>query len=155
VSYRQSVSHSEEIRAPLAAVWDLLTDWAGIIDWMPDSYIRSLRMEGRGEGAVRHLVTGKGVPISEKLVAMDPQRGILLLSIIDPLPWGMLSYSARAQLEDVGEEYCRLSWCGTFELPAGGRQADELTALLKKSYATMFKGIVGELERISGGNDID
>lgn len=155
MSYRQTVCHCEEIAGSRAAVWDLLTDWAGIIDWMPDRYIQSLQMEGQGEGAVRHLVTGKGVQISERLDAMDRSAGIVLLSIIDPLPWGMLTYTAKAQLEDAGEENCHLSWCGTFELPAGGRQAEELVILLKKSYATMFSGIRGELARKNDGKEHD
>ena len=128
------------LNAPLTAVWDLLTDWAGIIDWMPDGYIQSLSSEGQGAGAVRHLVTGKGVAISEKLDSLDQDRRVLRLSIIDPLPWGMLSYSAIVHLEDL-EEHCCLHWCGTFELPDGGQQADELASLLEKSYKTMFKGI--------------
>jgi hypothetical protein len=155
VSYRQTVCHCEEISGSRVTVWDLLTDWAGIIDWMPDGFIQDLQMEGHGEGAVRHLVTGKGVHISERLDAMGRSAGIILLSIIDPLPWGMLTYTAKAQLEAAGEENCRLSWCGSFELAAGGRLADELVILLKKSYTTMFNGIRVELARKNGGKEYD
>lgn len=130
----------------------MLTDWAGIIEWMPDGFISELELDGQGEGAVRHLVTGKGVHISERLDALDRPRGLIRLSIIDPLPWGMLSYSATAELENSGDKACRLSWCGTFELPAEGRQASELTELLQKSYQTMFRGISCELERKNGGS---
>jgi hypothetical protein len=154
VGYRQTICHREVIATSPVALWNLLTDWAGIIDWMPDGYIQSLTIEGQGEGAVRHLVTGKGVRISEKLNAMDQHAGIILLSIIDPLPWGMLSYTAKAQLEDADEK-CHLNWCGTFELPAGGRPADVLMELLKKSYTTMFKGLRVELARKNNGNKYD
>ena len=107
---------------------------------MPDGMIRSLSCEGQGEGAVRHLVTARGVEISEKLDLLDRDSGIIRLSIIDPLPWGMLSYSAVAQLEALGE-HCRLEWRGTFELVKAGNKADALADLLVKSYKTMFRGI--------------
>ena len=140
------------LNAPVSAVWDLLTDWAGIIDWMPDGYIQSLSCEGQGAGAVRHLVTSKGVAISERLDSLDSELGLICLSIIDPLPWGMLTYSANAQLQARGA-HCQLIWRGIFELPASGRQADELANLLKKSYTTMFRGIGNELQRINEKND--
>lgn len=149
MSYQQSVSHSGEISAPFEAVWALLVDWAGIVDWMPDGYIQSLHIEGEGVGAVRHLVTGRGVSISEKLVSMDRERGMLRLSIIGPQPWGMLSYTATAHLEETGK-HCCLNWCGTFELPEGGQQAEELAKLLEKSYKTMFKGINNHLMLLAG-----
>jgi hypothetical protein len=96
-------------------------------------------------GAVRHLVTGRGVSISERLDDMYEKSGSLQLTIIEPLPWGMLSYTAQAQLEDVNGDSCRLTWCGTFELPESGPAADELATLLKKSSAQMFKGIKNEV----------
>ena len=145
LSYRQSASHSELFDVPASSVWELLTDWGGIIDWMPDGYIKSLRLEGEGRGAIRHLVTGQGVVITERLDQMDEDSGILYLSMIDPLPWDMLSYKARSELEHIDPEQCRLSWCGSFELAQGGQACDELTALLKKSYVKMFQGIRNEL----------
>ena len=116
---------------------------------MPDGYIRSLQIEGTGAGAIRHLVTGKGVAISERLDELDEIHGRLRLSIIEPLPWGMLSYTAQAHMEDIASGECELTWCGTFELPEGGAPAEELAALLKKSYITMFRGI---REQVMGGN---
>lgn len=151
LSYSRSVSHSEALEATLDAAWNLLVDWGGIIRWMPDGFIQSLTLEGQGEGAIRHLVTGQGVRISERLDSMNRQQGILRLSIIEPLPWGMLSYSAHAQLKAVDQERCRLDWCGTFELPGEGTQADQLAALLKRSYATLFQGIRQVLSKEQGG----
>lgn len=112
---------------------------------MPQTYVRSLAIEGEGEGAIRHLVTGQGVSISERLDAADKERGLLCLSIIDPLPWNMLSYSAEAQLDDLDECSCRLTWCGTFELTESGSAAEKLAGLLNKSYIKMFEGIRAQL----------
>ena len=112
---------------------------------MPDDYIQSLEIEGQGVGAIRHLVTGRGVAISERLDTADKENGLICLSIIEPLPWNMLSYSARAQLSTVTERRSRLTWSGTFELATAGNEAEQLVDLLKKSYMKMFEGIQKQL----------
>jgi hypothetical protein len=147
LSHQQSVSHSDLFDAPASAVWELLIDWSGIVNWMPDGYIRELQMEGQGLGAIRHLVTGQGVKISERLDKIDEPGGLIHLSIIEPLPWNMLSYTARAKLDSTGNNQCRLDWRGTFELPESGPASDKLAKLLKKSYAKMFEGIRSQLSR--------
>jgi uncharacterized protein YndB with AHSA1/START domain len=141
VSHIQSVTATEEFDTPAAAVWTLLTDWGGIVDWMPDGYIRSLRLDGRGIGAIRHLVTGKGVQISERLVGLDEKAGTLELAMVDTLPWGLLSYRASAGLVRISDNRCRLTWTGTFETADGGPRSNRIAMLLEKSYAKMFLGI--------------
>lgn len=151
MSAQRSVQHTEVFDAPVSRVWALLADWGGIADWMPDGYIRSLRLDGSGPGAVRHLVTLHGVNVAERLDEMDEERGLLNLSIIEPMPWGMSSYSAQARLSAPEPDRCKLTWRGTFEMADDTASADELAVLLKKSYARMFKGIRNELSRPRGG----
>jgi len=141
VTHRESITHAEEFDAPASAVWDLLADWGGIVDWMPNNAIASLRLEGSGVGAVRHLITRQNVPLSERLDALDQESGILALSLVNDLPWGLLSYRAKGQLEALSETKCRLTWQGTPELAARGPEYDRVIVLLKKSYANMFSGI--------------
>ncbi len=121
-------------------------DWAAIVDWMPDGFIQSVRMEGQGLGAIRHLVTLKGVHLSERLDVMDESSGVLELSLVGPLPWGLLSYRARGTLDDMRDKRCRLTWQGTLEMPDCGPDIGSLANLLRKSYARMFLGIKREVE---------
>lgn len=145
-----TVSYTQEFDAPASAVWRLLTDWAAIIDWMPDGLVASLRMEGQGVGAIRHLVTGQGVPLSERLDAADEAAGTLDLSLVGQLPWGLLSYRARGQVLSLAPERCQLTWRGVFETPADGEQANRVERLLKQSYASMFRGVRCEMARRRG-----
>jgi hypothetical protein len=138
------VSHSEEFDAPAAAVWGLLVDWPDIARWMPDGYILGLRAEGHGVGAIRHLHTASGAEISERLDALDEAAGTIDLSILEPLPWGLRWYRARATLVPVAQERCRLTWRGTFEA-AREDAADQAERLLGKSYARLFLGLRREL----------
>jgi hypothetical protein len=145
VSYRRSVSHSEVFDSPASAVWQIIEDWALIVDLMPRGIIASLELEGSGVGAVRHIVTREGVHIAERLDRADQQQGRLELSILDPLPWSMLSYTALAQLDEQGPDNCSLRWEGQFELLECGIEADALAEFLEKSYRQMFKGIRRQL----------
>ena len=119
----------------------MLMDWGAIVDWMPDGYIQKLKLEGQGEGAIRYLVTGKNVELAERLDRADESSGILELSLVEPLPWGLLSYRARGKLDRVSSGHCRLTWQGTLEMPDNGPETERVTKLLRKSYAKMFSGI--------------
>jgi hypothetical protein len=145
VSYRRSVTHTEKFDSSASAVWLILVDWGSIVDWMPHGIISNLEIEGSGVGSVRHIVTRQGVHIAERLDRADERQGRLELSVLDPLPWSMLSYKASAQLDELGREKCSLQWKGTFELPEKGQAADALGQFLGKSYKTMFKGIRQQL----------
>jgi hypothetical protein len=141
MSHTETITEVAEFDAPASAVWALLMDWAAIVDWMPDSYVQSLRMEGQGAGAIRHLVTGKGVQLAERLDKADEPSGVLELSLVSPLPWGLLSYRARGKLESIAGERSTLTWQGKLEMPEPGPESDSVTRLLRKSYAKMFLGI--------------
>jgi hypothetical protein len=141
LTHSESISATAEFAAPASRVWDLLMDWAAIIDWMPSGFIQSLEMEGEGIGAIRHLVTGKGVLVSERLDRADQLNGILELSLVEPLPWGLLSYRASGKLESLADGRSRLDWRGTLEMPERGEELDRTVRLLKKSYANMLLGI--------------
>lgn len=130
---------------PASAVWNLLVDWPAISRWMPDGYILGLHEEGRGIGAIRHLLTASGAEVSERLDALDEAAGTIDLSLLEPLPWGLSSYRAHATVEALSPDRCRLTWCGTFETPGAGAAADAAARLLGKSYATMFLGIRREM----------
>jgi len=150
LSYSESITHAGEFNAPAAVVWKILIDWAAIIDWMPDGYIRELRMErlcpDQGPGAIRHLVTGNGVALSERLDHADEATGVLDLSLVGELPWGLLSYRARGKLDDLQGNRCRLTWTGVPEMSQPGVAANRVTNLLSKSYAKMFLGIRHKVE---------
>lgn len=141
MSYVASVSHTEDFDVPAAAVWQLLLDWGALGEWMPGGLIRSLRLEGQGVGAIRHIVTGKGVALSERLDAVNEPAGTLELSLVGALPWGLLSYRARGQVLGLSPNSCRLTWRGILETPESGIQAEQVAHLLGRSYANMFLGV--------------
>jgi hypothetical protein len=150
MSFKQQLSHTETFAAPAARVYRLLIDWGGIVNWMPDKLIRGLRLEGKGVGAIRHITTGQGVELAERLDSMDEATTSITLSLLPPLPWHLLSYSATGAIESLVADACRLTWTGNAEMPESGTQADKTTALLRRSYEIMFQGIRREVEQHDG-----
>jgi Polyketide cyclase / dehydrase and lipid transport len=146
MSIRRQIMHAGTFAAPAIELYRLLTDWGAIINWMPHKFITALRLEGHGIGAIRHLTTGKGVVLAERLDAMDEASTRITLSLLPPLPWQLLAYSATGVIEALGADSCRLTWTGTLELPEGDSQADRTCHLLRRSYETMFLGISREIE---------
>jgi hypothetical protein len=147
LSHFETITDAAEFNAPASAVWELLLDWDAIIDWMPSEYIQSLECEGNGPGAVRHLVTGEGIHLSERLDTTDENSGVLELSLVGELPWGLLSYAARGKLDELADGRSRLTWRGTLEMNDDGPELDEVSRLLRRSYATMLLGIRQVVER--------
>jgi hypothetical protein len=141
LSHVEAIAETAVFNAPASAVWNVLIDWAAIIDWMPDGYIQGLECDGRGQGAVRHLVTGQGARLSERLDRADESSGELELSMVGPLPWGLLSYAARGTLEALPGSRTRLTWRGQLETPDNGPECQEVALMLRKSYAKMLQGI--------------
>ena len=40
MSHVETITDTAEFNAPASAVWELLTDWAAIADWMPDCVMK-------------------------------------------------------------------------------------------------------------------
>jgi hypothetical protein len=153
LSCRRQISHAETFAVPAERVYRLLIDWGAIINWMPDNLIRRLRLEGNGVGAIRYLTTAAGVELAERLDAADAATTSITLSLLPPLPWQLLSYSATGVIEALAADRCRLTWTGNPELPENSEQADRTARLLRRSYESMFSGLRRELERASEVDD--
>jgi len=147
LSFKQQVSHAETFAAPAARVYQLLIDWGAIVNWMPNNVIQKLRLEGHGVGAIRYLTTGKGVELAERLDSMDAASTSITLSLLPPLPWHLLSYSATGVIEPLAADACRLTWTGNLEMPENAGQAGKTACLLRRAYENMFLGIRREVEQ--------
>jgi hypothetical protein len=146
MSIRRQISHAETFAAPAQQLFRLLSDWGGIVNWMPSGFIKALRLEGSGPGAIRHLTTGQGVELAERLDLLDEAGTRIALSLLPPLPWHLLAYSATGVIEPLGADTCRLTWTGAIEMPDDEPQAAKTSHLLRRSYETMFLGIRREVE---------
>ena len=68
-----------DIERPADAVWAVVSDFGGIVSWMPG--IDSCRVEGD-----RRILETMGMTITEALVSSDDDARVLTYSIVDGAP---------------------------------------------------------------------
>jgi len=136
------VSIERDYDVPAEAVWTMLADF-GDISWIPG--IENVVLEGRGVGMVRH-VTAPGLPeLHERMDALDPERMILDYSVPQVAYIQVKDYTARARVEALGEERCRLHWSCRAE-PDGIDEA-QATANTRAFYEMIVSWVGDYLKR--------
>ncbi len=107
-----TVTVSEDINGDAKAVWDTLSDFAGIQVGGP---ITSFETTGEGIGMLRTIGMGGGKVI-ERLDEHDSKAMVFAYSIVnDDSPLPVANYSARVKVSVKGGGTCHVDWTGTFE----------------------------------------
>ena len=132
-----TVELTTEASASADAVWEVLADFAGFLNWAGDG---SIRTEGTGVGMVRHLdMPGVG-EMAEHLDQLDHASKTIGYSLVYGTPAGMAEYRAVVTVRPTGAESCSLEWCGEFTAAAGHEDA-EVDANLRAAYEGMTQGL--------------
>lgn len=135
--------HVEEFAVSADRLWSLLTKWDGLRDWwLPREFIADVELVGEGDGAVRIITHSVGSKVGERLDGADHERKIITLSIVDPVPPGVIYYRATGRVHPIDARHCRLEWMSAYKTDdsAGGKQ---FAAWLPAVVADMFKGLQG------------
>ncbi|MBI1181663.1 MAG: hypothetical protein GC201_14020 [Alphaproteobacteria bacterium] len=126
----------KDVAAPADAVWAVLADFAGFLDWTGGTDGgRSIEIEGSGEGMVRHLVLPGIGQMAERLVRLDDRTRTQVYELVSGQPIGMATYRATVVVSEAPGG-TRLHWTGEFE-PAQGADADAIVEGLRGSYNGM------------------
>lgn len=137
----------ETFDAPAAALWSALIDWGGLADWFPDGFIEHMEVEGEGDGAVRIITPPGGAPpLRERLDGADGANLILQLSIVEPMPDGLLYYKATGRIIPSGDEHCTLTWSSAFKA-APDKDEQHFADWFTLAVQSMFAGLRGHLSR--------
>lgn len=124
----------KELDVPADKVWAVLSDFGGFLGWATGGN-GSLRLEGTGVGAIRHLeLPGLG-KMAERLDRNDHDTRTQGYTLMYGQPIGMGKYSAVVTVSD-SPGGCRLDWKGEFEAAPGADPADVAKAL-EGSYTGM------------------
>lgn len=141
-------SHAD-FAAPAEQIWDLVEDFGNIERWWPRGgavSILKVVLEGEGVGMIRHIYNeGMPAPVSEQLVAIDPDNLVYTLAIVGERPAGLISYQATGRIKVLTPDSCRLEYHAEFEsVDAGGEDARQF---LLGAYELMFSGLAQTVER--------
>jgi len=129
------------VKAPVAAVWQQLADFASI---QPGGPIESVSYEGEGVGMIRRIGMGGGVVIERLEEHNEAGRRFSYAIINNDSPLPFIGYSATVQLGDNGDDTTTVIWTGTFE-PRDVPEADAIH-MANGIYAGAIKGVQIALE---------
>jgi len=130
----------EEIAAPAARVWDVLSDFGGVDRWFPGA--KDVRVEGQGVGALRRVPLG-GAEIVERLESVEPEARRYSYSIVEaPMP--VEDYLATVTVSEVGPERCAVDWVTTFR--AIGVPEEPIADGLEGAYRTGLQAVARLVE---------
>jgi hypothetical protein len=109
-----------EIGAPAARVWDVVSDFGGLLQWAAG--VESCRVDGEGVGAVRTLGIPGGLELQERLESWDAAARQYSYAIVNETPLPFTGYLSTFTVEEAGDEGCTVTWRGRFE-PTGDEAA--------------------------------
>ncbi len=134
-----SVLVERTVALPRAKVFAALMDFGGLGKFLPE-VIESIRLEGSGIGACRHI-TLKGQPgtVVERLEA-GYDGHLFSYSIVAESPLPMEHYHAVVRLEDAANGGTYIAYGSNWV--AKGAPAADVAALLGGFYGSIIDGIV-------------
>ena len=135
------VSAEREFEFGADTVWAVFADF-GNVDWVPG--VEKVEVEGEGVGMVRHLTVPVLPQLHERLDAIDHERMVLVYSIPSVEYIEVESYTAKAEVFDLGSGHCRVRMSCSAE--ATGSEADA-TAKTGAFYEAMLGWIDDFLQR--------
>ena len=128
---------SAVIEIPVSAdkVWELVGGFNSLPDWLP-FIAKSEPGEG---GRVRHLQTGDGAVIVERLQSFD-NVGRTYSYTIEASPFPVSAYLATLQVEALTDSSAKVTWSGVFTPAVGTTDAAD-----EELFAGVYSGGVEAL----------
>ena len=98
----RTLSVEEEIRRPVAEVWDALTDWGNAHKWMPG--VEGMSAEGETAAGTKLTFRARGAERSSEIVHCDAGKSIVLRSV-----QGGVTADYRYEVHDLGGRSTRVT----------------------------------------------
>jgi uncharacterized protein (TIGR02118 family) len=146
---RAELHKSAEIAASAGDVWDLLTDWAGMLRWwltperggLPTPTLVSCELIGE-HGLVprtRRMTLDNGVMVEEQIFYQDDNSRRIYYNRTDPPGSPISGYIAAATVDDVEGDRCALHILSSFDVAFPG---DPQAAIdrFARVYHSIFRG---------------
>jgi hypothetical protein len=132
-----SISMETGLNTSADIVWQTIRDFNGLTKFIP-AIVQS-SMEGSGVGAVRTLTLKDGAQIIEKLESIEENVSYTLNYSIVSSPLPLKNYLATMQVQDIGNNRCKVAWFSRFE-PVGTTEK-EAQEIIRGIYSVGFDGL--------------
>ena len=139
---------SEEFHSPADRLWALLRDFGNLAAWWPPGSpikIDRVEQEGRGVGMIRHIYyVGVPTPLSERLDDIDDDARTYRLSIVGSKMPGLVSYTAKGVVTELGADRCRLDYSADIEV--AGDKESSVQKTLRFGFSQVIAGLKAATE---------
>lgn len=132
----------ESVEAPAEAVWQLLSDFGGLLKYAHPGFVIGCECDGNEVGAVRIVTMADGSRVRERLEGLEQDARRLSYSILGESKFAVKNYLATVKVSELGETRCQVDWQSTFEALG---PAEELEDLFRGVYAG---GVIGIRKRL-------
>jgi hypothetical protein len=127
---------------PAQAAWDLLTDWAGLLRWLPKGVANLQRVELENGSTdiprTRILWNTDGSCVREKLLHQDDlARRIYYMVEGEAIP-GVRNYLASATVGELGPTTCEMEFLSSFDVLDPQVDAERCRLIFESVYANCF-----------------
>ncbi|WP_397453036.1 SRPBCC family protein [Pseudomonas sp. NA-150] len=130
-----TASATIEISATADQVWQLMGGFDSLPNWLP-LIVESSLSEG---GRVRHLKTGDGAAIVERLQTFDNAARTYTYSIVQG-PFPVTDYLAKVEVHEAANNKASVTWSGSFT-PVGISDAEA-----REIFGGVYQGGLGALK---------
>jgi hypothetical protein len=125
----QIMSITERVEFPAKAVWDVVSDFGGLMRW--NAAVASCLLDGSGVGAVRTFQAGPST-VRERIEQLDPKTLTIGYSIVSGSSIKVRGGSLRISVKPLDADACELTW--TMDGEPDGVPLEELTQSVSKRY---------------------
>ena len=150
---RLNVRHTIIINAPSEKVWDIVSDFGGLHQWL--IFIEDTKIilgKNREQGAIRLLTRRNGTKVEERLVEYDPYNMIAAYTYLQGQPLSSDYYSTMTVVK-LDDSRSQVEWRATFkrlhywmETPPAGKDDDSIVKILNKVYSVGLKAMKKKIE---------
>jgi hypothetical protein len=148
-----NVRHTIIINAPSEKVWDIVSDFGGLHQWL--IFIEDTKIilgKNREQGAIRLLTRRNGTKVEERLVEYDPYNMIAAYTYLQGQPLSSDYYSTMTVVK-LDDSRSQVEWRATFkrlhywmETPPAGKDDDSIVKILNKVYSVGLKAMKKKIE---------
>jgi hypothetical protein len=140
----QIMSITERVEFPARAVWDVVSDFGGLMRW--NAAVVSCTLDGSGVGAVRTFQAGPAT-VRERINQFEPDTMTIGYSIVSGSSIKVKDGSLRISVKPIDAKTCELTW--SMDGEPDGVPAEELAQSVSKRYVGRIEDLRNALR---GGN---
>ena len=155
-SFRVRLHEFTEIRAPATEVWDLLTDWAGMLRWhltpeqggLPGPPMIRCELVGEFDAVprTRRMIFNNGRVIEEQIFYQSDEHRRIYYTKDEPPDSDLSGYVASAYVDEIDSNTCALHVTSWFDARTGDA-AEVASIFFGNVYRAIFNGFRGYFAR--------